>query len=153
MTVAAITILMQPQWFLLLFVAMWGGVTALLAHLSGWAGLAKHLRANSPTSGERFRFVSGSMGRSVFPVSYSLCLFINVSDAGFRLSILFPFRLLSPPLFIPWPQVISATDRRFLSVAYTEIRLRDHWPTISIRGEAGNSIRETYTRSSSQTSP
>lgn len=132
---------------------MWSGISVLLANLSGWTSLSRYLRADSPPSGERFQFVSGAMGQRLFPVSYSACLFVDVSDTGFRLSILFPFRLLSPPLFVPWTQVTSVAERHFLLVRYTEIRLRDHWPTIAIRGKAGNSIRQAYERSSAQTSP
>ena len=150
MTEASMPVFMQPQWLPLTFIAMWIAITGLLAHLSGWAGLSSYFRSSAPTSGERFRFVSGSMGLRFFPVSYGGRLFLTVNAEGFQLSILFPFRLQSPPLFIPWAQVASITEKKFLFVGFTDLRLRDHWPTISIRGKAGKSIREAYARSSAK---
>ena len=138
---------MQPQWLPLTFIVMWIVITGLLAHLSGWAGLSSYLRATAPPGGEHFRFVSGSMGLKFFPVSYSGCLFLDVNTEGFRLSVLFPFRLQSPPLFVPWAQVATVTEKRFLFMEFTDLRLRDHWPTISIRGKAGKAIREASARS------
>ncbi len=149
MTEASAPLFMQPQWLPFTFVVMWAVITGLLAHISGWAGLSSHFRAAAPPSGERFRFVSGSMGLKSFPVSYGGCLFLDVNTHGFRLSILFPFRFQSPPLFVPWSQVASVTEKKFLFMAFTELRLRDHWPTISIRGKAGKFIQEAYARSSS----
>ena len=149
MNEASAPLFMQPQWLPFAFVVMWAVITGLLAHLSGWAGLSSYFRATAPPSGERFRFVSGSMSLKSFPVSYGGCLFFDVNTDGFGLSILFPFRFQSPPLFVPWAQVASVTEKKFLFMAFTELRLRDHWPTISIRGKAGKAIREAYARSSS----
>jgi hypothetical protein len=144
---------MEPQWFFPMFAVMWFGITGLLAHVGGWASLASTFRATQPAIGERFRFVSGSMGAKFFPVSYGGCLFFAVSDTGIHLSILFPFRFLSPPLFIPWSQVESVTPKRFLFSRYTSIRVCDQWPTISVRGNASKFINEVYTRASSHGAP
>jgi hypothetical protein len=140
---------MEPQWFFPLFGVMWLTISALLSHTGGWASLAKQFRVNEPGTGERFRFVSGSMGRGVFPVSYGGCLFVVVNDVGFRLSILFLFRFQTPPLFIPWSMIESVEEKQRLFVDYTRIRVRDQWPTISIRGRAGQSISFAYAAASS----
>jgi hypothetical protein len=124
---------------------MWLGVGGLLSLLGGWFGLAADFRAEQPALGERFRFVSGSMGSRLFPVRYSNCLFVTVNDSGFRLSILFPFRFLTPPLFVPWSAIASIEQKKFLLVfRYTAIRVRDRWPTISVRGDAGQRIADVY---------
>ncbi len=136
--------LMEPQWFLPFFVFLWVCIAVLLATLGGWAGLAQWYRAVQPLEGQRFRFVSGSMGASAFPVSYGGCLFVTVGEAGFGLSVLFLFRLFSPPLFIPWSAVESVQEKRFLFSRYTAIRLRGRWPTISFRGAAGEEISRVY---------
>jgi len=135
---------MDPRWFLPLFALTWIGISGVLAHLSGWARLAKRFRARGSTQGERFRFVSGSMGRRPLPVSYGSCLFVQVGPQGFRLSILFLFRVESPPLFVRWSQVASVTSRTFLFLPYTEIRLRDQWPAISLRGKAGKAVSQAF---------
>jgi len=134
----------EPLWFLLLFAVGWLVISGLLARVGGWASLATQFRSVEPASGERFRFVSGSMGKGTFPVSYGGCLFFVVSQRGFELSVLFPFRFQSPSLFIPWSQVESVGERRLMFVRYIVIRLRNQWPLISVRGPAGRRIREVY---------
>lgn len=138
--------LLQLQLFPLLFVILWLSISTLLAVLGGWISLAKHFRAEQPVRGERFRFVSGSMGSRVLPVSFGNCLSVVVGDAGFGLSMFFLFRLFSPPLLIPWGAVKSVESKRVLWSRYTVIRLHDHWPIISIRGAAGEGIRQAFER-------
>ena len=135
---------MQPQWFIPFFALVWAGITGMLAVLGGWSSLATTFRAQQPAQGERFRFASGSIGARLLPVSYGGCLFITVNEEGFGLSILFPFRLLSPPLFIPWRDVKSVEPKQFLLSRYTVVRLRNHWPNISLRGAAGERMRQAY---------
>ena len=137
---------MQPQWFFPLFALIWAGISVLLSVLGGWASLTAQFRATQRVEGERFRFVSGSMGAPVFPVSYGSCLFVTVNELGFGLSILFPFRLFSPPLFIPWAQVASVETKRIVFMSRVVVRLHDRWPTISLRGGAGTRILEAYGR-------
>lgn len=144
---------LEPQWFIPLFALMWLGVTGLLAHFSGWASLAKSYRAGAAPDGERFRFVSGSMGRKFLPVSYGSCLFVLVERQGFHLSILLPFRFLSPPLFIPWADMESAIERRFLLFRYTVLIVKGHWPRITIRGAAGTALTRSFQAGHSDLSP
>jgi hypothetical protein len=132
---------------------MWAGVSALLAVLGGWSSLATHFRSASHIDGQRFRFVSGSMGLSLLAVSYARCLFLTMSERGFEISVLFVFRLLSPPLFIPWRAVESVESKRFLLSRYTVVRLHDQWPAISVRGAAGERLRETYLRMKNANAP
>ena len=101
-------------YFPIVFAVLWFAMSALLASWSGWAQLAKTHSAVNKIEGEHFRFVSGSIGRGV-PVSYSSCLFVTVNELGFRLSVLFPFRFRSPPLFLSWSDVESVSEKRFLS--------------------------------------
>lgn len=103
---------MEPQWFVPLFVLLWFTLCGLLAQLSGWRSLAGRFPAQSQVEGERFRFSSGSMEASPwFPVSYSGSLFVTVGKAGLGMSLLFLFRFLNPPLFIPWEQVESVQEK------------------------------------------
>jgi hypothetical protein len=85
------------------------------------------------------------MGAGLFPAtSYGNCLFLTVNEMGFRLSILFVFRLLSPPLFIPWQAVASVESKRFLFIPYTVVRLQRGWPTITFRGAAGRAVQDAF---------
>lgn len=138
--------LLEPHWFFPAFALLWLGMSALLAVLGGWASLAGQFRSGRASEGERFRFVSGSMGAPLLPVSYGRSLFVTVGDEGIGISVLFLFRFLSPPLFIPWRAVESVEAKRSLFSHYTAIRLRGQWPTISIRGNVGERIRQEYSR-------
>lgn len=147
MNEANIPVFMEPQWFFPLFAAIWLGISALLSRLGGWANLAGRFRALQPESGESFRFVSGAIDANSFPVSYRGCLFVTVNSRGFHLSLLFLFRFQSPPLFIPWSEVESVEEKRFLFARRAVIRLRSQWPVISVYGSAGQSIAHAHKRS------
>jgi hypothetical protein len=134
----------HPPLFALAFVVLWLVVTAMVAYTSGWPGLAERFRATQPASGERFRFVSGSMG----PASFGSCLFVTVGETGLHLSILFAFRFCCPPLFIPWSAVESVEEKRSLFLRSVIVRVRDHWATLALWGRPGQAIRDAYARAS-----
>jgi len=144
---------MEPQWFFPAFAVIWLGVSGALAHIGGWASLAGSFRATQPATGERFRFVSGSMGTRFLPVRYGGCLFVTVSRSGIHLSILFLFRFQSPALFIPWTQIETITEKRLLVGRETVFRVRNRWPTFSVRGRAGQFIWQAYSDAPSQHAP
>jgi hypothetical protein len=130
----------DSPWFLPAFALLWIGVTAGLALLSGWTNLAEEFRSEQPVDGERFRFASAAIGARLFPVGYSNCLFLIVGPMGIGVSIFFLFRLLSPPLYIPWARVESVEQRRFLFLKSTVVRVAGHWPELKIYGRAGQHI-------------
>ena len=84
------------------------------------------------------------MGIRYFPVNYGNCLFVTVNEKGLRVAILFLFRFLSPPLYIPWAQVESVGEGRFFFMRHAAIRIRQNWPTLSFYGKAGKRILEVY---------
>lgn len=140
----------EPFWLVLFFagfwIAMWIAVSMLLSVMSGWRSLARRFRASTPPSGDRFRFVSGSMGPWFLPVSYSNCLTLTVGAEGIHLAMFFPFRLFHPPLFIPSAMIESAVKKYFLFFPYAKIRIRGHWPTLTIYGWAVRRIVELHGR-------
>lgn len=146
MDVSSLQPLVAPLSFFLLFVVLWLGITGGLAHVSGWADMATKFRQRKPFLGESFTSVSGAMGKGRFPVGYRSCLSVVVGQTGFSLAVLFPFRLLSPPLLIPWSQVETVVDEKLLFARYTRVRLHGQWQVISIRGPAGQRIKEGYER-------
>lgn len=136
---------MQPQYFFPLFVAMWFGVTGLLAHFGGWAYFGQKYKSNRLIEGERFRFASGSMGHRIFPVNYGNCLFVTVNPQGVRISIFLPFRFQSPPLYFPWSDVESVVEKRFLFLfPHAVVTIRNHWPRISLWGGVGKAVMRSY---------
>jgi hypothetical protein len=138
-----------PLWFVLLFAGMWLFITAVLSRASGWASLAAQFRATQPAGGENFRFVSGSVGKKGFPVSYRNCLSVSVSERGFGLAMLFFFRFQSPALFIPWSHVESIVEKKLFFVRYVVVCLRNQWPVISLQGPAGKRVQEVYAKRTS----
>ena len=135
---------MEEVWLLPVFVAAWLLVSGLLAHLGGWASLAKEFAAEEPDPGERHRFQSGSVGYRYFPVHYRGCLFLTLTPEGLHLSLLFLFRFQAPPILIPWRAVESMSEERQFFTRYTTITLRDRWQHVRLRGEVGERVRAVY---------
>jgi hypothetical protein len=143
--------ILNPHLFFSLFGLMWFSIGGLLSYLSGWRSLAGRFRATQPADGERFRFVSGSVGAStLLPVSYHSCLFFNVGNNGFLVSVFFPFRFLTPPLFIPWAQVDSVKEQRLWFRRHAVVRIRGFSTKIIVPGRAGQCIINVYAQISSQ---
>jgi hypothetical protein len=84
----------------------------LVSLLGGWRRLSEFFPATNPPEGQRFRMQSGSVGW----VNYSSCLTIYSNADGLYLSVMLPFRMGHPPLFIPWGEIHDATTRRFLGM-------------------------------------
>jgi hypothetical protein len=138
---------LDDVWPILFFPVLWIAISGVLSLLSGWSSLATRFRANAPGGGETFGWVSGAMGFRFFPVNYGHCLRVTSNPTGMGLSVLLPFRAFCPPLFIPWREVESVENGRIFFASYAVIRLRDHWSTIKIRGNAGNHLLREFGRS------
>lgn len=138
---------MASPWFQMLFVAFWLFICGVLAYLGGWASLASAYRVEQAPEGERFRFVSGSLGIRYFPVSYGNCLFVTVDPKGFYLSILFPFRFMHPRLYLPLASIEEIVESRFLFIRIVRLRMKGGWPRISLRGAAAQAVRRAYLQS------
>ncbi len=136
--------LLESQWFFPIFVLMWVAICGVLSVLGGWRELGVQFRARSDTDGERFRFVSGSLGKGYFPVNYSSCLFITVNPSGFELSILFLFRMFHPRLFIPWSSIESARREKHWFFNYTAVYLHGFSKRLHLSGRVGRRILEFY---------
>lgn len=113
------------QWFLLFIGLFWFGGVGLMSLAGGWHRLASRFRAPSRTEGERFRFATVYIRSGRLPVSYVNCLFVTVSPAGVRLSVLSLLRFLHPPLFVPWSAVSTVQSEALSSAMYTAMYLRD----------------------------
>jgi len=119
-------------------------VSVLISFMSGWHELAKRFRSDESIEGERFRFRSGSIGWSAFPVSYGGTLFATVGPKGFRLSVFFPFRLLHPPLVIPWTEVERCEPTRYWFRRYAAIYVKNFGRRLLFRGNLGDTLLSTW---------
>lgn len=145
MTDTSAPFISSPEYFLPIFIVAWMGISVLLAFMSGWTRLAEDFRAEDEIEGDSARFASGSMGGKWLPVNYGNCLFVTFGQKGFRLSILFLFRFMSPPLFIPWTEVESVTERRILYFFRQQVVvLRRHSVRIAFTGGSGAKLKKAY---------
>jgi hypothetical protein len=84
------------------FAAFWGGISRLIAAVSGWQLLGQFYRLTMPFNGRQWRFRSGRMR---WATNYNGCLTLGANARGLDLAVMWPFRLGHPPLFIPWSEV------------------------------------------------
>ncbi len=136
--------LLEPHWFFPIFVVMWVLILGVLAVLGSWRELGQRFRSGSKIDGERYRFVSGSLGKGYFPVNYSSCLFVTANRSGFELSILFLFRVFHPRLFIPWSSVESVRREKHWFFNYTAVYLHGFSKRLLLSGRVGQRILEFY---------
>jgi hypothetical protein len=136
----------DPGWFAVFFVLLLLAVLIVLNLASGWWSLVRDYRAEEPALGQRHWFASGRIGvHPLLSVNYGNCLIVTVATGGFRLGLIFPFGVLSPPLFIPWSAVAQLEWRRAdLLWHQARVRLHGHWPQIAIWGRAGEGLRDQY---------
>ncbi|MFZ6779876.1 hypothetical protein ACO0LD_23835 [Undibacterium sp. Ji83W] len=126
------------------------GISTALSFLGGWASLATQFRANQAATGERFRFVTGSMGSRFFPVNYGSCLFVTVSEQGLHLSVFFLFRMFSPPLFLPWSQMETVEKKRYFFRNGTVINMRGQRPKLMLLGAVAEAVATAYAKAEAQ---
>jgi hypothetical protein len=104
---------------ILSMVGSWAIIFTLISRVGGWATLAEQYRCEETFTGPRWSFQRGQMR---WMVGYNNCLNVGADPRGLYLSILFPFRLGHPPLFIPWRD-ISYSSKKVLWVKFVELRL------------------------------
>lgn len=134
---------LPPYVFLPLFAGFWCAIEAVLSLLGGWHRLAKRYPDQPFPSGDLFRFSSASMGFGL-PVNYGSCLFVRVSERGVRLSTLFLFRFMHPPMFIPWSEFTSCQKGWFGFWPGVELRFQDPGLRIVFRGWTGKAILKQW---------
>jgi hypothetical protein len=98
-------------WFPLIFVGTWIGIGFLLSWIGGWQALAERYRATQPFVGERFWMRSAGMR---WGVAYRNIVNLGADSVGVFLSVFPLFRAGHPPLFIPWSDISSSKERRWL---------------------------------------
>lgn len=75
----------------------WFGLCLTLANFGSWNEIARRYPASNAPHGRRFLLESVRLGRTFYPV----CVTIHVCENGVYLSVIAPFRLGHPPIFIP----------------------------------------------------
>ena len=97
-------------WFVAIFPfwfgGIWVGVCFMVSMIGGWKRLAIHYRRTSSIAGTTYWFQSAGM-RLRMTANYGSCLIVTANDEGIGLSILLPWRIAHPPLFIPWSDILA----------------------------------------------
>lgn len=91
-------------------IPIWGIVSILISHIGGWWALSKRYPADGNCECKTFRMRSGRIGLA----NYGMCLVLTICESGLRMSVLFPFRIGHPPIFIPWNEFHRVMESRIL---------------------------------------
>lgn len=139
---------LPPLLFVAGFAAIWIAVSAVVSLAGGWHALARRYAARDlpAGTGESFRFASMSIGRGKLPTNYGGVIFAHLGPRGLRLSVLFVFRPMHPPLLIPWSAVAEATREKFLWQPLVALHLREPKVRLLFHGRLGEAIHDYVTR-------
>jgi len=87
------------------------------------------------------------VGSVTLPMIYQFCLFATVGRQGFTLEVLFPFRFLHPPLFIPWESVERC--RRVKNFLWDDVavHVQGFHRRLELGGAAGTAIHAAWKQS------
>jgi hypothetical protein len=139
-----------PIWiippFPLFFAAVWVLVISLLALIGGWAALGRLYpdprTARNPVQSFRTASLDLRRGRFPLPVNYNNCVVAEIAPGGLHLRVWLAFRLLHPPLLIPWSQIEHFEPGRSLFWRTLTIHPRGTRIRIRLYGGAAEAVEE-----------
>lgn len=112
-----------PALFPFAFLAMWVFIVSVLSKMSGWRNLAAHHTQHNDFEGPKRRYQSLSMKTiTFFPVNFSSVVTLGANGSGILLSLLIPFRMFHPSLFINYTN-FNGTERRMFFFEQVEIQV------------------------------
>ena len=144
------SVLAQPQWSIPLFIALWLVAVAVMARVAGWPSLSQQFAASEIPAGQSLRFVSGALGSIHWPIRYRNCLRVVVGDTGLYVSLMFPFKFMSPALLLPWHSIESIQEKQSFSTRTVTFRIRGQWAVLSLPGPAGQLAKAAFESASGQ---
>lgn len=125
--------------FAALFIVVPVLVFFIISKMSGWSRLAEAYRFDGDFEGTRFNFVSARVGI----MNFNNIIFLRTSARGFYVSVPFPFKVFSPPLVIPWDDIIVEGVTGLLkNLIVLRFRRRDEVKFSLPKKDAFNIIRE-----------
>ena len=123
----------------LFVLTVWCTALFVIGRVSGWALLANRFRTDSRFPGPIWAWQSARMR---WGCNYNNCLTFGSDPSGLYLSIMFLFRLGSPSLLIPWPEVTVWSRRKFLFFRFVELRLgREEQVPLMMREKLADALR------------
>ena len=135
-------------------VGFWCLVVAMISVIGGWHSLGKTYRAVETifriaggNEGRRFRWASLSMGPRYFPTNYGNCVQVAVDDQGIGLKVWLIFRILHPPLMIPWSAIKHCDlDKLFFFYWRATVWLNDRRQPIRFYGSCAQEIERAWSQ-------
>ncbi len=121
-----------------LFPLLWVGVITGIGFLSGWNRLATRYRAEREFHGKLWRFQSGRMR---WGMGYNNCLTVGADGLGLYLSMLLPFRMGHPPLFVRWQDLTVAPVKWLLFRGYRMEFRSEPGMSLSVSERLGDRLR------------
>jgi|WetSurMetagenome_2_1015567.scaffolds.fasta_scaffold00263_7 hypothetical protein len=128
---------------IIFFIILWCLVIAILSLVSGWYQLSK--KYPCPADLQIIHdcgLTSLTLGIPYFPVSFSNCVFVRIANEGIIISILFLFRLLCPPILIPWNEVESVQRIRYMFMNSTLLNIKNNKRRFRFFWSAGDTLFE-----------
>src|SRR5262249_35481382 len=113
--------------FAVVFFALLALVSFSISLIGGWLQLSRDYRADRDFIGSRWWFQSAVLR---FGAGYRSCLIVGANTSGIRFSVLLPFRIAHPPLFLPWSDLTISRERSWF---IQSVRLRPaRHPSVTI---------------------
>jgi hypothetical protein len=97
----------SPIYFPFFFVGMWVLVCFFLSIMDGWQWLSEKYSFKNKFEGKKHGGISGML----CGVGFHGILSAGADKNGLYLSVLFPFRIGHPPLFIPWEEITCGKQK------------------------------------------
>lgn len=127
--------------FPIAFMALWSLVLLILSSLGGWGELALWYRAERlPQGSARKSGVSLAMGRGWLKVSYRSGVQLGVTPEGIGLKPILVLGLFHPPLFLPFAEMETRFEKKFLGRYYRITPTRSQALGILLPGRIGDWI-------------
>jgi hypothetical protein len=89
-------------------------ISGTISLVGGWFLLARKFPDRPFVASQVFSSTSGYFGRVIG--GYRNCISVGANTFGLRLSIFPLFRILHPPMVLPWSQVADCARARFLGL-------------------------------------
>jgi hypothetical protein len=86
----------------IIWISGWVLLSSIISFVGGWFALSQVYRTRVPFTGAKWRMQSGQLR---YLMGYNNILTIGVSPQGLYLANMFLFRLMHPPLLVPWSEI------------------------------------------------
>ena len=144
MTETLLQTLSEPRVLMVVFVLLSLLGAVVMSRIAGWPALARLYPAAAPPAGRNMGFCTGALGRRTFPIRYRRCLRIVLNEQGLYASLMFPFKIGAPAIFVPWSQVRRYEVRRVMRAPIITLEFKGHENVLALVGPAGEAARDAF---------